>query len=330
MHYWLANSIGSECEGRIQCTFAGIYDSDHPKNGKPLFSLQHKGTRFTQYATDLNNGQPRYVTRVVEDRDAATHKQDHRFFGDETYFEGEFMQDYSIEDVEDAAYSTNWGHITPYGEFNFYEYGRYPLVQTKEYSPDKYVPAYLTRYGLAMIKRALLGLDDTENIEKLADLTYETAQAFEVYAPAKESPADFLFINNQESNSYKGEDGIIYERYVFGLPENAEKFIEEHPEITDTGIYVSRDFKRYDKKSHILKKLKINDRYKKVLNLKTNDLIYIKPAAFDWSPTDINDLTITTADGQTVDLTDEIEKTKRKINVLKTAKMLAIGGTIVM
>lgn len=319
MRYDFANTVGTKCEGRIQCTFAGIYENNHPN--RPLFSVQHKGVRFKMYRTNLNNGQGDYVARIVADRDVPYFQFGKGFQGN-YYNQDQFIDAASFEDIEDwkASY---------YGDFNFGAVGAFPLVYTETYSPDKYVPAHLTREGLALIKRDLLGLDDTENWVSLADINYNNATAYEVYLPIRKEGKDLNDWILWENNKLQ-EGDTIYERYVFGIQENAEQFIEDHPEITDDNIYVSRDFKRYDNKNGRLKRLKIGNEYKKVLNLKESDTIFIKPAAFDWMPLDFNDLKITKADGETIDLTEEIAKTERKIKFLKAAKMAAIGGTIIL
>lgn len=70
----------------------------------------------------------------------------------------------------------------------------------------------------------------------------------------------------------------------------------------------------------------VNAKYKKLIEvLERNETIYIKPAAFDWHPTDVKNATIVDKDGKTIDLDAAIEQAKKK---METAKALLAGAAI--
>lgn len=302
MWYRNACKIGSVCEGRIQCTFAAIYD----RNKTKLFSIQHKKTRYRVHYTDLETGRAGEITQEA-DRLIPYLNWDAK--NDKYYYEADHTQEAAhFEDPDD-----------PWPGMIIAAVGDIPLVMVDQHSDEKLVPAYVTAEAVGLMKRWILRWNDQDNIEKLATITPEPGQ----YAP----------VGYECMLPVQIPEGIIEVRYVFGLRENAENAVAQahadFPEWKEIPINPVTQYQYLDKRHNRLVPLRISKEYRMILNMQPGDLVYIKPAAFDWMPTMFDNLQVE-VDGKMVNLSEEIEKTEKQIENLKNLRWLAVGGTVVL
>ena len=299
MWYREAYKIGNVCEGTVQCTYANIYDTDE----KLLFSIQRKNARHHVHYTDLKTGAADDVYTSNK-----SDVEDYRKFDRNFFYEADY--------TTDGVFFENWNE--DYNGFHAQVIGDVPLVAINTISKDRLVPAYLLPEALGLMRKSILHVDD-QNFEDLAN---------ETFAKWLKNPVIYNIVLHRRGEKDQDVTKVLARYFYEENAKNDPNLVD----IDDPDIYVSIEPGNglyYEASQNIWKPLNLKGQHIKLLQMKPGQKVLIKPAAFNWMPTDIKNLMIE-IDGKTVNLSDEIEKTEKKIEALKAAKLAAMAGTIIL
>lgn len=159
-----------------------------------------------------------------------------------------------------------------------------PLVFATEHSDDTLVPAYLTAEAIDIIGRAL---------EKMKTTRYTIYRV-----------ADYTTTEME-----KGEREVVKVRYDWSGGRDYNKNNNDH---------------RYHYEVEVEKDI-VNPRYQRVRDIiNEGGIVYVKPAAFKWTPVDGYNATITDENGKTIKLADALEAAEKK--VARAKAILAMAG----
>ena len=332
MWYRQALKIGSVAEGMIKCSYAAIYA--HPNDNKALFAIQHAPVRKVLVAGSVT---------MVEFVDNIDH--DPKILqGLEYLFNGSITVSHTIDSP-----SGEYANREQYGDVDIDEnqgvrasswrYGSVthaatdlkctmigddiPLVWIDQIdNENKLVPAHISEFGLNIMKASILGFAKFEKGKDEKDTLYR--YDFDGLRNFMRDNGGYHKVPTLKTNY------VVKRINISGDPDYKEETIVAY--LKEKPTYEEFRSKWKDKEGEyeyrvVEVKSYYADVLQRILDLQPGDLVYVKPDAFNWMPTNIDNLTVE-LDGEKVLMKDAYESTNKKIKDCKLLRAISIGASI--
>lgn len=342
MWYRQALKIGSVAEGMIKCTYAAIYA--HPDDKKALFAIQHAPVRKVMAVVNDDPKNP--FATMVEFVDTTT-KEPKILQALEYLFTGTVEPSYNMEmwkspaneytmreqygflvkDQDQGVPASSWryGSVThAASDLKCTMIGDdIPLVWIDQIdNENKLVPAHISEFGLNIMKASILGFAKFEKGKDEKDTLYRydfdglsnfmRDNGGYHKAPTLKTNYVVKRINISGDPDYKEETIVAYLKEKPTYEEFRSKWKDKEGEY---------EYRVVEVKSYYA------DVLQRILDLQPGDLVYVKPDAFNWMPTNIDNLTVE-LDGEKVLMKDAYESTNKKIKDCKLLRAISIGASI--
>lgn len=339
MWYRQALKIGSVAEGMIKCTYAAIYA--RPDDKKALFAIQHAPVRKVMAVVNDDPENP-FATMVEfvdnMDRDPKILQAlEYLFYKSITetpiidspgdgYENREQYGGVKMDENQGVrASSWRYGSVThAASDLKCTMIGDdIPLVWIDQIdNENKLVPAHISEFGLNIMKASILGFakltkgkDEKDTLYRydfdgLSNFMRDNGGYHK--APTLKTNYVVKRINISGDSDYKEETIVAYLKEKPTYEEFRSKWKDKEGEY---------EYRVVEVKSHYA------DVLQRILDLQPGDLVYVKPDAFNWMPTNIDNLTVE-LDGEKVLMKDAYESVNKKIKDCKLLRAISIGASI--
>lgn len=343
MWYRQALKIGSVAEGMIQCTYAGIYA--RPDDKKALFVIQHEPVGKVMAVVNSDPENPfasmvefvdnkDYDPKILQGLEYLIHKTITPTYNMDMFYQGpgneyanrEQYRGVSMDENQGVrASSWSYGGVTHAGsDLKCTMIGDdIPLVWIDQIdNENKLVPAHISEFGLNIMKASILGFakftkgkDEKDTLYRydfdgLSNFMRDNGGYHK--APTLKTNYVVKRINVSDDPDYKEETIVAYLKEMPTEEEFRSKWKDKEGEYKYEVAWV---------KSYYA------DVLQRILDLQPGDLVYVKPDAFNWMPTNIDNLTVE-LDGKKVLMKDAYESVNKKIKDCKLLRAISIGASI--
>lgn len=330
MWYRQALKIGSVAEGMIQCTYAAIYA--HPDDKKALFAIQHAPVRKVMAMGSVtmvefvdNTDYDPKVLQALEYLFTGSITVSHTIGGPSDEYAN--REQYGAVDIDEnqgvRASSWRYGSVThAASDLKCTMIGDdIPLVWIDQIdNENKLVPAHISEFGLNIMKASILGFAKFKKGKDEKDTLYRYDF---------DSLSNHMQHNDHRSLALK-TNYVVKRINISGDPDYKEETIVAY--LKEKPTYEEFRSKWQDKEGEyeyrvVEVKSYYADVLQRILDLQPGDLVYVKPDAFNWMPTNIDNLTVE-LDGEKVLMKDAYESVNKKIKDCKLLRAISIGASI--